>query len=248
MQAGPDIWTLSGHGEAREPARFALATELGIAVVTDGFGSFSGGALAAQLASDLFPLYLKRRAAPQVPPWVGLAGVTARHVEAAAAAVSDQIQAASQLDEFYHGMGATLAALILLSDEILIAHVGDCFVLRVRGTEVERLTKPHVRLDTPRVLTRALGTPNAEIEVVAAAPADKDVFVLGSSAAAPTLELLLRDLARHDFSGGIDHLCTAISLPDGAYVMVAVQKTASIGPLRRAEAWSGAAPKSPGSG
>ena len=47
VDTGPDVWTLTGRGEARDNVRFALQSDIGVAVVSQGFGSFSGGGLSS---------------------------------------------------------------------------------------------------------------------------------------------------------------------------------------------------------
>jgi len=242
-ETGPDVWTFTGRGEARDKVRFAMLPDMGVAVVAEGFGSFSGGGLAAELVVDLLPVHLKREAPPE-PPWLGMVSVTAEHIARAVASVADRIHAASQLDAFYGGMGASFAAVILRSNDVLVAHLGDCLVLRARGTEVERLTSPHTHSADPRLLTRALGIPNSTVDIAAVPVLDGDVFVLCKGDVAATMETRIRDhFDQSDPDVAAERLDAVIaSSCRGGYVTAVAHKTQSLNPLRRAVAWSGVAP------
>lgn len=96
------------------------------------------------------------------------------------------------------GMGTTLTALIFKGTGYLIGHVGDSRALRVRNGSLEQLTDDHsivgeqvreggmteeeARSHPMRhVLSRCMGCePDPEVDVLAGAIEDGDIFVLGS--------------------------------------------------------------------
>jgi len=96
------------------------------------------------------------------------------------------------------GMGTTLTALIFKGTGYLIGHVGDSRALRVRNGSIEQLTDDHsivgeqvreggMTEDEARshpmrhVLSRCMGCePDPQVDVLAGAIEDGDIFVLGS--------------------------------------------------------------------
>jgi protein phosphatase len=115
----------SGHAE----------TALGhLAVVCDGMGGHSAGREASQTAVRTI-LESVRRASPETPPGVALE----RAIEEAGRAVYAVGGAAPA------GLrpGSTCVALLVHARGAEIAHVGDSRAYRVRGNEIERLTRDH---------------------------------------------------------------------------------------------------------
>jgi serine/threonine protein phosphatase PrpC len=101
-------------------------------------------------------------------------------------------------DESRRGMGTTLTLAKLHGDEVSLAHVGDSRAYRLRGGELEQLTRDHslvAELErsgqiTPEaaehhpqrsIITRALGPePDVEVDTYTLAGRDGDVFLICS--------------------------------------------------------------------
>jgi PPM family protein phosphatase len=101
-------------------------------------------------------------------------------------------------DESHRGMGTTLTAAKVTSDEISLAHVGDSRAYRMRDGELEQLTKDHslvAELERSgqitheaaehhpqrSIITRALGPePEVEVDTYTVAGREGDLFLLCS--------------------------------------------------------------------
>lgn len=153
-------------------------------VVADGLGGHQGGKIASALAvntlgeffhqpSDLTPREFWRRAF---------------------AAANQRIFTESLQDFRLHGMGTTCSALLMKSNHISFAHVGDSRIYRLRERHLQQLTIDHtLQQDRPpsatgeshrriTIITRALGT-QAEVEIDCEPEldlAEGDIFLLCS--------------------------------------------------------------------
>ena len=137
----------------------------------------------------------------------------------------------------YKGMGTTVSALLFLEDKIVIAHVGDSRIYRLRGGKLMRLTKDQTLLDhlmqTGKISSdEAFGHPSGHIlmQAVGASAhlrriqsqvddlAGGDVFLICSDG--------LSDLVRDDeiqealLTGAFDQVC-------GDLVRLALQRGGS---------------------
>jgi protein phosphatase len=164
----------------------------GVCVVCDGMGGHASGEVASRMAVDVIVRGLQRDLPPLGPVVRGAAG---RDREAVAAALTRAIDAANAA-VFERGrsdpaiesgrpMGTTVAALVLAGDAVLLAHIGDSRIYRVRGGELVPLTEDHSvttsheerrRGRKRKYVTRALGTRKkvrAELRFDEALPGDR---------------------------------------------------------------------------
>ena len=58
-----------------------------------------------------------------------------------------RIYEAAQRDAKLRGMGTTLVAILVVEDGVLVGHVGDSRVYRVREGKIEQLTEDHSLLN-----------------------------------------------------------------------------------------------------
>lgn len=140
-------------------------------ILADGMGGHRRGELASQIAVE----YAKTRLSSELH-----AGQT---VEDLSKLLSDTIEKAnvkvylgSLENEENHGMGTTMTVALILSDQIILAHVGDCRAYLYRDNELTQLTIDHtlvqelvdagslspdetIRHPRRNILTRALGVP-----------------------------------------------------------------------------------------
>ncbi len=155
-------------------------------VVADGMGGAQAGEVASQIAADSFKDELDESLAPEPR----LATVVRR--------ANQEINRQAQSDQDYHGMGTTLTAALLGDDELTIAHVGDSRAYRLRGGELERLTRDHslvgemvrrgaiteaeAEVHPQRsILTRALGPePEVDVDTLSHGVKPGDVYLLCS--------------------------------------------------------------------
>jgi serine/threonine protein phosphatase PrpC len=158
-------------------------------LVADGMGAHAVGELASKLACDNIPHnYVKAKS-----------GTPTEAITKAFKEVGALIHGKATANRDFQGMGTTSSSLILLPDGVLIAHVGDSRVYRVRQGRIDQLTFDHslawelVRRNhlsaeqatktVPRnVITRSLGPdPNVEVDIEGPLPVEPgDVYLLCS--------------------------------------------------------------------
>jgi PPM family protein phosphatase len=157
--------------------------------VADGLGGFDCGEVASAVALATFGREMTR--APRDPARWPVARRLWSAVQQANLAVYDRRAEDARL----RSMGTTLTATALIGSTVVVAHVGDCRLLRIRDGSVSRLTKDHNRawqqvalgLLSPEqarrhpdrhVLTRSLGPdPLVRIDMLTAELQAGDVFV-----------------------------------------------------------------------
>ncbi len=143
-------------------------------IIADGMGGHRRGERASRVAVDyvaaqLTPLMADLRQADLAVFEPRLASIIEK--------TNVKVYLSSLVDEENEGMGTTLTAALVGSDQVLLAHVGDCRAYRLHQGDLDRLTADHTLVqelvDTgsisqaesehhPRrhVLTRALGVPD----------------------------------------------------------------------------------------
>ena len=167
---------------------------LGFAVLADGMGGYNAGEVASGMATTLLAGALEKRW-QAMPP----AGDAARGVIAACIAeANNAIHAAAQNHPHYAGMGTTLVLAMFATDAVIVAHVGDSRLYRLRGRDFSLLTHDHSLLqeqldrglisaaDARRsqhknLVTRAIGIdPEVEAEVATLDFRAGDIYLLCS--------------------------------------------------------------------
>jgi PPM family protein phosphatase len=203
----------SDTGRQRRGNEDALYARAPLFVVADGMGGAQAGEVASRMAVETVG-----RGLPDGgdPPQELLA---ARIVEA-----NEQIHERSREDADAAGMGTTLTAIYVGSEEAAIAHVGDSRAYRLRDGRLERLTDDHSLVeeflrqgklspeearDHPQksIITRALGPePAVEVDRQTVPLRDGDVFLLCSDGLTsmvdePDIERTLAGSASLDAAG-----------------------------------------------
>jgi serine/threonine protein phosphatase PrpC len=163
---------------------------IGLYLVADGMGGRAGGKRASEEAARVVAEAVAASAASGTDG----AGRLTHAIERANAHVWEL----SQSDPLLHGMGTTIAALLVEGETAHVAHVGDSRVYRLRGEAIAPLTRDHSYLvelagqgadvADPRVrarfgslLTRAVGVePTVEVDALSEPILAGDVFLLCS--------------------------------------------------------------------
>lgn len=202
LSAKIDMATCSDTGRVRtnnEDAVLANA-QLGLAVLADGMGGYNAGEVASAMATAMLGSELEDAFQQRPPqsltdsgqPWAreALVEVTAR--------TNAAIFQAAQSNTRYKGMGTTLVAVQFYDNRLMVAHVGDSRLYRLRAGTLSQLTRDHSLLQeqidsgmiTPEqarfsqnknLVTRALGvdmTVSTEVNEYEALPGD--VYLLCS--------------------------------------------------------------------
>jgi serine/threonine protein phosphatase PrpC/CRP-like cAMP-binding protein len=147
-----DVAALTDVGRKRVHNEDSLLVDrkLSLFVVCDGMGGHAAGDVASALAARTLHEEVRRsqalietyRAKPK-----GAAPVTERDIlgmlEAAVNRASSRIHAEAAQDETKRGMGTTLVAALFLDNHVLIVHVGDSRVYRLREGALTQVTQDH---------------------------------------------------------------------------------------------------------
>ena len=171
---------LTDIGLLRERNEDAVASELttGLVMVADGMGGYKGGAIASEIAilvvtSEVAEFESKADTTQRLR----VAEVLKNAVEKA----NDTIYKAAQQNERCEGMGATMVAGIFSDNRLIVGHIGDSRLYRLRAGTLTQLTEDHSLLQEQinaglitreqakvsndgHLVTRALGT-DAEVEL-----------------------------------------------------------------------------------
>ncbi len=199
---------------------FGLATNLGLGFVADGMGGHAGGKRASEEAARVITETLAAGASSGMD-----AGMRLR---LAIEEANRKVWALPQTEPALHGLGTTVAALLVDGAVGHVAHVGDSRVYSIRNGTIEVLTHDHsylndlaargVALTDPAmraryesVLTRAIGVaPTVDVDVTARPLVAGDTFLLCSDGVYRVLSP--EQLARIVADGGedLDGTCDTI--------------------------------------
>jgi serine/threonine protein phosphatase PrpC len=179
----------------------------GFAILADGMGGYNAGEVASALAVAQLSARLRAPDGAVAP-----ADRLRRLVEQANAAIHYM----GRTREHCAGMGATLVVALFRPGAVIVAHVGDSRLYRLRGARFEAMTRDHSVLQeeldgglitteqarlshNKNLVTRALGV-DASVEVAVAVHASQpgDVYLLCSDGlndmvADDAIEQVLRD-------------------------------------------------------
>lgn len=186
----------------RRPANedsFGVVYRHGLFMVADGMGAHNAGEVASKMAVDGV-----REAFENVDTtWPAAAGEPCRTpclrlLVAGVQRANSRIYERAKREPDKKGMGTTFAGLLALPDRVVIAHVGDSRVYRLRGRRFDQLTEDHSLLnqfiregrwdpeeaDTfpdPEAITRAVGLhEEVEVDTRFDLPMPGDVYLLCS--------------------------------------------------------------------
>ena len=199
---------------------FGLATDLGLGFVADGMGGHAGGRRASEEAARVITDSLAAGAAGGME-----AGLRLRY---AIEEANRRVWTLPQSEPALHGLGTTVAALLIDGAVGHIAHVGDSRVYCIRDGTIEVLTHDHsylndlaargVELTDPAmrsryesVLTRAIGVaPTVDVEIASRPVAAGETFLLCSDGVYRVLSPA--DLATIVTEGGddLEAICTTV--------------------------------------
>lgn len=108
-------------------------------IVADGMGGQSAGEKASALATDIIP----RRLEQTIDFEKSSPDEVNKRLDEAVAFANGEIMALSSLDPEYLNMGTTLAFMLVVGQKLYVGGVGDSRVYRLRGDQLEQLTKDH---------------------------------------------------------------------------------------------------------
>ena len=171
----------------------------GLAILADGMGGYNAGEVASGMATTLLGRQLEaafgrlgeRRSG-------GDRRLRQGALEAEIAHANSAVYSAAQTQPQYAGMGTTLVVALFHGDSLTVAHIGDSRLYRLRGGELQLLTRDHSLLqeqldsgllsleqarhaENRNLVTRALGVdPSVEAEIKEVDTRAGDVYLLCS--------------------------------------------------------------------
>lgn len=191
--------TDTGMVRSHNEDAIAISQQCGFAILADGMGGYNAGEVASQIATSVLKEVLEERLLSK--PWDTRFNRSRRLqrliVEAINHANASIIEAA-RIEPTYSGMGTTLAMAMFHDDKLIVAHIGDSRVYRLRNSEITQLTRDHSLLQEQidagllteqearfsanrNLITRALGVDSeVDIELRECITAIDDIYVLCS--------------------------------------------------------------------
>jgi len=183
-----EVVRLTDVGQKRDHNEDAVASdvEMGLVVLADGMGGYKAGEVASEIAVLTIVAELKETMLGlqpgQLDPVSGMQAESQLVYDAVAKA-NESIYSVSQSQPQCAGMGTTLVVGLFTNDKILVGHIGDSRMYRLRDDEFSQITEDHSLLQeqiksgliTPEqakfssnknLVTRALGIdPTVELEL-----------------------------------------------------------------------------------
>ena len=179
----------------------AAIAEKGLVVLADGMGGYNAGEVASGMATTVLTTELRRLLEEHAPHEVdSLSGKKAaqKMLREQVAKANASIYQAAQSQPQYAGMGTTLVVALFFDNRMMVAHIGDSRLYRMRGDEISQVTKDHSLLQeqidagmltkeqakhssNKNLVTRALGIdPAVETEIHEYATLPGDIYLLCS--------------------------------------------------------------------
>ena len=179
---------------------FRLAPEMNLFALSDGMGGLASGEVASRLAVDTILAHCREAEAKPALPLSGgrVDGVSTESNRLASAVrlANEAVHRAAQQNGNEQRMGATVVAVRFVDERMSLAHVGDSRSYRLRGSDLEQLTRDHSFVAEAMrhghmteqeagssalqsVLIRALGIdPEVEVDVTEELVMDGDTVLL----------------------------------------------------------------------
>ncbi|MBE0622509.1 MAG: Stp1/IreP family PP2C-type Ser/Thr phosphatase [Burkholderiales bacterium] len=179
----------------------ALVADKGLVVLADGMGGYNAGEVASGMATTVLTTELRQllddHAPYEVDPKSGQKAAL-KMLQQQIAKANTSIYQASQSQPQYAGMGTTLVVALFYDNKVMVAHIGDSRLYRMRGDEFTQVSKDHSLLQeqidagmltkqqarhssNKNLVTRALGIdPAVEPEIHEYDTRVGDIFLLCS--------------------------------------------------------------------
>ena len=134
----------TGMVRAQNEDAVVVLADLGVAILADGMGGYQAGEVASRMAIDVCSRSLQQDFAgfewlPGSERSERLSRLLLKAVFSANAAIFQ----ASLADVHHAGMGTTLVLTLAHHDKLLVAHVGDSRLYRLRDGQLEQITRDH---------------------------------------------------------------------------------------------------------
>jgi serine/threonine protein phosphatase PrpC len=117
----------------------AIDPAIGVAVLADGMGGHRAGEVASHMATQIILSALR----PRGGPFRTAAGQPSplQAIEASINRANHAVFDAAQGEPTYRGMGTTLALALFYDDRVVLGHIGDSRIYRLRNNALQLLTR-----------------------------------------------------------------------------------------------------------
>lgn len=179
-----------------------LPVDTRLAIVADGMGGHASGEVASKMAVETVVEYFHDTQDTQTLTWPFKVDRDVRadinRMTVSIMLANLEIFERAQRDETCKGMGTTVVAIYFLDDTVVIGHVGDSRVYRVRDGKITQLTEDHSLINDyikmkrvtaeeaenwphKNVIVRALGMKETvQVDILTEQPRVGDCFLLCS--------------------------------------------------------------------
>lgn len=124
----------------------ASIPDKGLVVLADGMGGYNAGEVASGMATTVLTTELRQlledHAPNAVDPQSGQK-VALKMLQQQIAKANTTIYQAAQSQPQYAGMGTTLVVALFYDNKVMVAHIGDSRLYRMRGNEFSQVSKDH---------------------------------------------------------------------------------------------------------
>jgi len=131
--------------------RYGLPDDERLAIVADGMGGHASGEVASRMAVDAIVGYFRETEGEQEITWpFKVDRGNAQNINRLTTAIklaNQQIFEEAERKTECHGMGTTVVSALFLDDVLIVGHVGDSRLYRVRDGAIEQLTEDHSLLN-----------------------------------------------------------------------------------------------------
>ena len=224
-----DVGLKRGHNEDT----FSVEPDQNLYMVADGMGGHSSGEVASRMACEAIIAFFRETAQDEDMTWPykmekGL-GYEANRLGVGVKLANLRIHECAQSNPAQRGMGTTIVAARLTDEGLVVGHVGDSRLYRMRGGVLSQLTEDHSLLNDyikmkrlseeeianfphKNVIVRALGMKeHVKVDTMLDKPQPGDIYVLcsdGLSGMVPdeAMESLLIEKA----DAGLQTICEAL--------------------------------------
>src|SRR5450759_5737086 len=143
------VLEIAGHTDAgmvrsHNEDSIASIAEKGLVVLADGMGGYNAGEVASGMATTVITTELRQlledHPPHEVDPQSGQKAAMKMLREQVAKA-NTTIYQASQSQPQYAGMGTTLVVALFYDNKMMVAHIGDSRLYRLRGDQFSQVSK-----------------------------------------------------------------------------------------------------------
>ena len=198
------FWAATDVGRKREhnEDNFLVDKKLSLFVVADGMGGHASGEVASRLAVETIVSYFEETGHDRPLTWpFKIDHAQKREVDRLVTSIklaNLKIHEEAQRNPACRGMGTTLVSTMFTEDALIVGHVGDSRVYRLREGLFDQLTEDHSLLNDyikmknlspeeiaafphKNVIVRALGMKSTvQVDVIVEQPRLGDLYVLCS--------------------------------------------------------------------